>query len=173
MMHFLRNKAILGMIRFARDITLDDLNGEDIEVKFSGLWHPSRRKETGQGESSNCFLGLALNGVPKCSKARSRIHVGSWMEIQYQMNCLGIPLDTFPIDMQGNGRQGILNAWFEKYRQEQTPRPLRDDHSMPMSPQGRNDVFMDIPQAAKQMVSSNTAVLLGLRTRCIRFAQAR
>lgn len=43
------------------------------------------------------------------------VHHGSHVELQYQLSTYGIPLDTFPVDANGNVRDSILNAWFYEH----------------------------------------------------------
>lgn len=53
------------------------------------------------------------------TRARSRIHVGSTMELQYKLRSYGIPMDTYPIDIDGNLRKDILYAFIDEYLAKQ------------------------------------------------------
>ena len=68
----------------------------------------------------NAILKPMVNSLPQYIRVRSRIHVGSSVELRYQLPSHGIPLDTFPIDIDGKVRESILNLWFYKYQQMQT-----------------------------------------------------
>jgi len=67
---------------------------------------------------NDVLVSLFLNGLPRYVRVRTRIHCGSIMELQYQLQSFGIPLSTFPFDVQGNVRSDILNLWFDKHLQE-------------------------------------------------------
>ena len=74
-----------------------------------------------EGKNAGSIDGLfrfVMERLPQETRARSLIHVGTWLEIQYQLRGHGIPTDTFPIDMDGNARENILNLWFDKHLQE-------------------------------------------------------
>lgn len=77
--------------------------------------------ESGEGNLGlyNKFISLSLNTLPSYSKVRSRIHVGSTIEIQYALRSHGIPLNTFPLDISGNIRDDIFYEWFHKYQRKQ------------------------------------------------------
>lgn len=62
-----------------------------------------------------CFV---LKFLPQHSRVRSPLHQGSSMEIQYALRSHGITMDTFPLDVNGNVREDILDAWFYKHLQE-------------------------------------------------------
>ena len=70
--------------------------------------------------SSDGLFRFALASIPHYLRVRSRIHSGSSMEIQYQLQSHGIPADdTFPLDKDGNPREHrMMNLWFEKHLHE-------------------------------------------------------
>lgn len=68
---------------------------------------------------NNLLLGSVLTDLPLYSKVRSRIHVGSMLELQYELRSHGIPMDTFPVDVDGNIRDDILNEWLYRYQRQQ------------------------------------------------------
>lgn len=71
-----------------------------------------------------CFL---LKCFPQHSRVRTRLHVGSSMEIQYTLRSHGIPADTFPLDADGIFRKDMMNMWIEKLQQETTNDVARAD----------------------------------------------
>mmetsp|Transcript_22001 Transcript_22001/g.54366 ORF Transcript_22001/g.54366 Transcript_22001/m.54366 type:complete len:494 (-) Transcript_22001:1258-2739(-) len=77
--------------------------------------------QSGEGNLvlNNSLLGSVLTDLPLYTKVRSRIHVGSIIELQYELRSHGIPMDTFPVDINGNIRENVLNAWLYKYQREQ------------------------------------------------------
>jgi len=88
-----------------------------VPTRYSGMHYCLQAK----GYSlalNNVLVSLFLNGLPRYVRVRTRIHYGSIMELQYQLQSYGIPLSTFPFDVQGNVRTDILNLWFEKHLQE-------------------------------------------------------
>lgn len=85
---------------------------------------------------NNLLLRSVLTGLPLYSKVRSRIHVGSMMELQYELRSHGIPMDTFPVDVDGNIRDDILNEWLYRYQRQQdegNASPLTIDGNKSMS----------------------------------------
>lgn len=81
--------------------------------------HFCLRREEGSASWKNVFFGLPITAFPKDARHRSRFHYGSDTEIQYELAQHGIPLDKFPVDMNGGLRVGILNAWCHKYLEKQ------------------------------------------------------
>ncbi|CAJ1955753.1 unnamed protein product [Cylindrotheca closterium] len=87
-------------------------------VRFSSM-HYCLQTTEGNIVLQNSFLGPIVKTLPVYSKVRSRIHVGSIVELQYALRSHGIPMDTFPVDKDGNIRDDIFYAWFHKYQLEQ------------------------------------------------------
>ena len=96
-------------------------------VRHSAL-HYCLQASKGNFVLNNSFLGSVVNVLPAYSKVRSRIHVGSIMEHQYALRSHGIPIDTFPVDINGNIRDDIFYAWFYKYRRAQIENRVPVDH---------------------------------------------
>lgn len=77
------------------------------------------------GNSANAALlnkfiiEIGYKLFPHSLRVRSRIHYGTDMELQYELQDHGIPIDTFPIDASGKMRREIQNAWFFKYQATQ------------------------------------------------------
>mmetsp|Transcript_17768 Transcript_17768/g.43873 ORF Transcript_17768/g.43873 Transcript_17768/m.43873 type:complete len:702 (+) Transcript_17768:118-2223(+) len=66
---------------------------------------------------NNSVLALLSKGFPHHTRARTKIHFGSDMELLYQLHGYGIDLKTFPIDIR-TGRlklDEILNRWYHEY----------------------------------------------------------
>ncbi|CAJ1946595.1 unnamed protein product [Cylindrotheca closterium] len=73
--------------------------------------------QEGKFSPSNSFLGSIVKTLPVYSKVRSRIHVGSIMELQYALRSHGIPTDIFPVDPDGSIRDDVVLTWFYKQYQ--------------------------------------------------------
>lgn len=65
--------------------------------------------------SYDTLLHSVLAAVSRYARVRFRSHFGTSQEIQYQLRDYGIPTDTFPVDMDGNVREDILNIWFQNH----------------------------------------------------------
>jgi hypothetical protein len=90
-----------------------------IPIRYSAL-HYSLQAEQGKLSMNNTWLKYMINLSPDYVKARCRIHIGSYMENRYQVKSHGIPMESYPLDINGNIREDIWLAWFYKYQQEQS-----------------------------------------------------
>jgi len=82
----------------------------------------SLRAGKGANVALNKFcLGMAYKLFPHNIRIRARIHYGTDMELQYQLQGHGIPIDTCPVDGNGNMRQDIQHAWFHKHQAMESP----------------------------------------------------
>lgn len=69
----------------------------------------------------NKLVQVALKALPKRIAPRTRLHYGSDVERQYQLQSFGIPLDSLPVDKNGNIRNEIIqNGWWNEYLQNVT-----------------------------------------------------
>ncbi|KAL3931911.1 MAG: hypothetical protein SGBAC_011090 [Bacillariaceae sp.] len=114
-----------------------------IPVRFSAM-HNCLKTRKGNLALNDFILRISIRATPMYSQVRSRIHFGSDMEVQYQLQSHGIPIEHCPIDQDGNVRMDILNDWFYKHLSRST------------SCQG-NDV------AIQQIVPQPHDILLGRR----------
>ncbi|CAJ1969896.1 unnamed protein product [Cylindrotheca closterium] len=90
-------------------------------VRFSGIHYCLQTK--GQNlELSNVIINLFLKGAPQETRVRTRIHYGSIIELQYQLQSYGIPLSTLPFGVQGNIRIDILNVWLHRHLEQTNQR---------------------------------------------------
>jgi hypothetical protein len=64
---------------------------------------------------SNTLLHHTLSLTSAHSRTRTRIHYGSDIELQYTLRSHGVPTQNCPVDLDGNIRWGILNAWFQNH----------------------------------------------------------
>ena len=104
-------------------------------VRYSAM-HCCLQAGEGNLVVNNSLLGSLLSDFPLYSKVRSRIQVGSIIELQHALRSHGIPMDTFPLDIDGNIRDDILNEWFYKHRLEQVSHnlsPTTGDGNKPAS----------------------------------------
>lgn len=85
-----------------------------LPIRYSGV-HFCLKQEEGSLALNNLFLGLAIKAIPKYALERSKVHFGSDLKLQYQLGNCGVPLDTFPVDVNGNFRDSLLNVWFHKH----------------------------------------------------------
>ncbi|KAL3928743.1 MAG: hypothetical protein SGBAC_012518 [Bacillariaceae sp.] len=83
--------------------------------------HHCLKKSWGNLLLNDFILETVLKATPMYSQVRSRIHLGSDMEVQYQLQSHGIPIRHCPVDGNGNFRVDILNAWFYKHLSQQSP----------------------------------------------------
>ncbi|CAJ1969894.1 unnamed protein product [Cylindrotheca closterium] len=86
-------------------------------LRFSGI-HYCLHARGHNLALNNAIASLFLNGMAQCDRVRTRIHYGSIMELQYQLQSYGIPLSTIPFGVRGNIRNDILNVWFERHLKE-------------------------------------------------------
>lgn len=63
----------------------------------------------------NSLLSFTVGGLSLYSRVRTRIHHGTIMELKYKLRGHGVPLDSFPVDMNGNMREDIINAWYYEH----------------------------------------------------------
>jgi hypothetical protein len=63
----------------------------------------------------NTFLGIIMNALPRYSRVRARLHYGSDLELQYELQGYGLPMKSCPVDPSGEMRQDILNVWYEQH----------------------------------------------------------
>lgn len=75
-------------------------------------------KPTNTLSLSNTLLHYALNRASVRTVTRTRIHVGSDMELQCALRGHGIPTQSCPVDLEGNIRKDISNTWFQKHNAE-------------------------------------------------------
>lgn len=101
----------------------------------------------------NIVLSILRKGMPEHSKSRVRIHYSSDMEIQYMLRGYGIPIDSFPVDIDGNLRNDIINVWLYKHLEQ-----LQE--SLGTSLQETNGEENNSPQLAMRGISPND-VLMG------------
>lgn len=90
-----------------------------IPVRFSAM-HNCLKRRKGNLLLNDFILRIAIRATPMYSQVRSRIHLGSDMELQYQLQGHGIPIEHCPIDQDGNARMDILNDWFYKHLSRST-----------------------------------------------------
>ena len=88
-----------------------------IPVRFTAQ-HTCLRAGNDANVALNKFcLGIIYKLFPDHLRIRTRIHYGTDLELQYQLQGHGIPIHTFPVDSDGNLREDIQNAWFYKHLQ--------------------------------------------------------
>ena len=85
-------------------------------MRYSGMHLCVKGSDSGNLAVNNAILGIAMNGYPQYARVRSRLHSGSMMELHYQLKSYGIPVDTCPVDKDGNIRTDILNKWFYEHK---------------------------------------------------------
>lgn len=88
-----------------------------LPVRYSAM-HYCLQTSTGNLGLNNALLGLLISGLPRSARVRTRLHYGSFMELQYSLRSHGIPSNTLPVDVQGILREDILNLWFDKHVEE-------------------------------------------------------
>jgi hypothetical protein len=64
---------------------------------------------------NNAVLGKVMNAFPQYSRVRTRLHYGSDMELQYQLQGHGVPLNFFPVGTRGDLRKDMMNIWYEQH----------------------------------------------------------
>lgn len=75
--------------------------------------------KTGKGNMAlnNAILGIALTVFPQYARVRCRLHYGSDLEVQYELQSHGIPIRSCPMDAFGALKRDTLNVWLDKYRE--------------------------------------------------------
>eukprot|EP00980_Cylindrotheca_fusiformis_P001058 scaffold291_cov92-Cylindrotheca_fusiformis.AAC.5 len=63
---------------------------------------------------NNAVVACATRMFPRYSRVRTRLHYGSDMELQYELQDHGISLKTCPVDENGVVLQDVARIWFEK-----------------------------------------------------------
>eukprot|EP00980_Cylindrotheca_fusiformis_P005715 scaffold1192_cov58-Cylindrotheca_fusiformis.AAC.9 len=64
---------------------------------------------------NNAVIRVFLNSLLQSTLVRTRLHIGSDMEIQYMLQSHGISQSTCPVDSSGEIRQKILDTWYENH----------------------------------------------------------
>ena len=90
---------------------------ESFPVRSSAI-HLCLKPETGNLAIKNSILVTALKVKTSYHKARTLIHYGTDMELQYYLRSHGIPTQSFPVDLDGNVRKDILNTWLHNHKEE-------------------------------------------------------
>ena len=63
----------------------------------------------------NSLTALIVSMSSLHTKVRTRIHYGTILELQYKLGSYGIPMDAFPVAVNGKLREDIMNAWFYEH----------------------------------------------------------
>jgi hypothetical protein len=70
----------------------------------------------GKGKAAyNTIFGIVMNALPRYSRVRARLHYGSDVELQYELQGYGLSMNSCPIDPSGELRHDILNVWYEQH----------------------------------------------------------
>lgn len=85
-----------------------------VPIRYSGL-HFCLKMREGNLAWNRLFLDIAMKAAPKYARERACVHYGSDVELRYRLANYGIPLDTFPVDVNGNIRESILNTWLHNH----------------------------------------------------------
>ncbi|CAJ1938862.1 unnamed protein product [Cylindrotheca closterium] len=89
-----------------------------LPVRFTAMHHCLRAGKDANVALNKFVLGTISKFAPYHVRARTRIHYGTDLELQYQLKGHGIPVHhTFPVDSNGNMREDIKNVWFYKHLQ--------------------------------------------------------
>lgn len=74
---------------------------------------------------NNSIVGVSTRFFSNFTRVRTKIHRGSDLELQYQLQSLGLPTEDFPIDTEGNVRQDVIDRWFQEQwsKCKQAPAP--------------------------------------------------
>mmetsp|Transcript_11636 Transcript_11636/g.27993 ORF Transcript_11636/g.27993 Transcript_11636/m.27993 type:complete len:302 (+) Transcript_11636:769-1674(+) len=86
-----------------------------LPIRYSGLHFCLKMREGRNLAWNKVFLDCAVKAAPKSARERARVHHGSDVELQYKLTNYGIPPNTFPVDLDGNLRESILNVWFHNH----------------------------------------------------------
>lgn len=78
----------------------------------SAIWCLKEGKKSSLINSS--ILGVSTKAFSTYIRARTRLNYGSDLELQYQLQSLGIPLQDFPVDKDGNLRQSVIDNWYHE-----------------------------------------------------------
>mmetsp|Transcript_24248 Transcript_24248/g.59349 ORF Transcript_24248/g.59349 Transcript_24248/m.59349 type:complete len:465 (+) Transcript_24248:152-1546(+) len=86
-----------------------------VPLRCSALHNCFDTSLTGAVAVDKAILGLWYHCLPEHTRSRMRFHCGSRLEIIYQFQSHGIPMDTFPVDFDFDIREDILNVWVQKH----------------------------------------------------------
>ncbi|CAJ1937590.1 unnamed protein product [Cylindrotheca closterium] len=86
-----------------------------LPIRYSGLHYCLKLRKGNLIAWNKLFLEIAVKSSPKYARERSRVHYGSDVELQYKLANYGIPLDTLPVDVNGNLKESILNVWLHNH----------------------------------------------------------
>jgi hypothetical protein len=86
-----------------------------LPIRYSGLHFCLKAREGSLAYWNKRFLEIAAKASTKSARERSRVHYGSDIELQYKLANYGVPLDTLPVDVNGNLRESILNVWIHNH----------------------------------------------------------
>jgi len=89
-----------------------------LPMRYSAM-HICLKTGIGNAAVNNAILGFSLKKFSQYSRARTLMHYGSDIELQYSLRSHGFPAGTFPVDADGNFREDIVNAWFYKHQNKE------------------------------------------------------
>ena len=85
-------------------------------LRYSAL-HVCPKSGKGNLALNNSLIRYCMNLFPEYARVRTRLHYGTDLEVQYNLRGHGFPIDSFPVDVDGNIRRDILNVWFENHKE--------------------------------------------------------
>eukprot|EP00980_Cylindrotheca_fusiformis_P014757 scaffold4024_cov85-Cylindrotheca_fusiformis.AAC.4 len=87
---------------------------EALPFRFSSF-HICLKARKGTMAVNQSLIGVIINGFSRYSRVRTRLHYGSDMELQYQLQSHGIPMKACPIDSSGAVRPYIFNKFIKEH----------------------------------------------------------
>lgn len=94
-----------------------------IPVRFSAL-HACLMKDGGRSAINRAFVGILIRASPTYIAVRTRVHYGTHMELQYNLQSFGISMQSFPVDRDGKLVLAETNVWLRQHAE-------RNHYSMP------------------------------------------
>jgi len=99
-----------GVVSIVYNVGRGKSKDRDAAWKFSRMFAALPARQTGahyciDDDQTLAMFYIAMNALSKAARLRSRIHVGSHMEIIYTLMTFGIPKEALPVSL--NGRQRL------------------------------------------------------------------
>eukprot|EP00980_Cylindrotheca_fusiformis_P005718 scaffold1192_cov58-Cylindrotheca_fusiformis.AAC.12 len=107
--------------------------------------HLCMKPTHGNSVLNNAVIRVVLHSHLGSTLVRTRLHIGSGMEIQYTLQSHGISLSTCPVDSCGEIRQKVLDSWYGNHLEYMKSTGLCVDQLVCSIPSGTREVLNSHP----------------------------
>lgn len=97
-------------LNFKSQVTIN-LFAASLPFRYSSM-HLCLKSGKSNLKLNNSVIEVIMSAFPRYSRVRTKIHYGSNMELQYQLQSHGVPLKACPVDADGGIRDKVLSAWY-------------------------------------------------------------